>query len=174
MLDPTVFEDDRGCFFESFNKKVFCDETGLDLDFVQNNISVSKRGVIRGLHMQKGEFAQAKLVQVIRGAALDVVIDVRADSETFGKSFACIISEENKRQIFIPKGFLHGFTALKDDTILSYKCDAYYNKNAEVGVRYDDETLNIDWKMPNYRPIISIKDLNLPSFEEFKFTLSHG
>tara|TARA_Y100000034_G_scaffold105927_1_gene133823 strand:- start:171580 stop:172140 length:561 start_codon:yes stop_codon:yes gene_type:complete len=173
VIDPTVFEDDRGCFFESFNKKVFLQETGLNLDFVQNNISVSKKGVVRGLHMQKGAHAQAKLVEVIKGVALDVVVDVRTDSETFGESFACIISEENKRQIFIPKGFLHGFTSLEEDTILSYKCDAYYNKNAEIGVRYDDEDLGIDWKMNPEEIELSEKDKGLGSFSDLKKILFH-
>ena len=110
VIDPVLFEDSRGLFFESFNKEVFFEETGINIDFVQNNISVSKKGVIRGLHMQKGDFAQAKLVQVLKGRVLDVVVDVRLESPTFGKSFSCELSEENKKQLFIPRGFLHGFS----------------------------------------------------------------
>lgn len=164
VVEPVLFEDSRGLFFESFNKRVFFDKTGVAVDFVQNNISVSKKGVIRGLHMQKGDYAQAKLVQVIKGKALDVVVDVRKGSDTFGHWFSCILSEENKKQLFIPRGFLHGFSALADDTILSYKCDNYYHKDAETGVRFDDEFLNIDWGIPADEIVISEKDKGLPNF----------
>lgn len=164
VVEPVLFEDSRGLFFESFNKRVFFDKTGVAVDFVQNNISVSKKGVIRGLHMQKGDYAQAKLVQVIKGKALDVVVDVRKGSDTFGQWFSCILSEENKKQLFIPRGFLHGFSALADDTILSYKCDNYYHKDAETGVRFDDEFLNIDWGIPADEIVISEKDKGLLNF----------
>lgn len=164
VVEPVLFEDSRGLFFESFNKRVFFDKTGVAVDFVQNNISVSKKGVIRGLHMQKGDYAQAKLVQVIKGKALDVVVDVRKGSDTFGHWFSCILSEENKKQLFIPRGFLHGFSALADDTILSYKCDNYYHKDAETGVRFDDEFLNIDWGIPADEIVISEKDKGLLNF----------
>ena len=168
VIDPVLFEDNRGLFFESFNKRAFQDETGIDIDFVQNNISVSKKNVIRGLHMQKGDFAQAKLVQVIKGKALDIVVDVRKDSSTYGQSFSCMLSEENKKQLFIPRGFLHGFSALEEDTILSYKCDNYYHKESEIGVRFDDKDLNIDWGLSIEKAIISEKDKQLISFAELK------
>lgn len=164
VIDPVLFDDNRGLFFESFNKRAFQDETGIDIDFVQNNISVSKKGVIRGLHMQKGDFAQAKLVQVLKGRALDVVVDVRLNSSTYGQTFSCELSEDNKKQLFIPRGFLHGFSALEDDTILSYKCDNYYHKDAETGVRFDDEFLNIDWGIPADEIVISEKDKGLLNF----------
>ena len=168
VIDPVLFKDCRGLFFESFNRKVFFNETGIDIDFVQNNISVSKRGVIRGLHMQKGDYAQAKLVQVLKGRVLDVVVDVRLDSSTYGQTFSCELSEENKKQLFIPRGFLHGFSSLEEGSILSYKCDNYYDKASEIGVRFDDENLNIDWQINPSEVELSEKDKQLISFEELK------
>lgn len=165
ILTPNIFGDKRGSFFESFNKKDFYSATGLEVDFVQDNQSTSQKGVLRGLHFQKGEFAQAKLVRVIKGSVLDVVVDIRPKSSTFGKQFSMILSEQNHKQVFIPRGFAHGFLVLEDDTIFAYKCDNYYNKTSESGIIYNDKTLNIDWQFPIEDLIISEKDLKLPIFE---------
>ncbi len=165
ILTPNIFGDKRGSFFESFNKKVFYSATGLEVDFVQDNQSTSQKGVLRGLHFQKGEFAQAKLVRVIKGSVLDVVVDIRPKSSTFGKQFSMILSEQNHKQVFIPRGFAHGFLVLEDDTIFAYKCDNYYNKTSESGIIYNYKTLNIDWQFPIEDLIISEKDLKLPIFE---------
>lgn len=167
ILEPKIFKDDRGSFFESYNNKVFKEDTGLDINFVQDNQSVSNRGIIRGLHIQRGEFAQSKLVRVIKGEVLDVVVDVRKNSKTFGKIFSCILSETNNKQLFIPKGFLHGFSVLVDNTIFAYKCDEYYNKKSEYGVMYNDPDLNIDWKLNQEEIILSEKDKELNSFINF-------
>ncbi len=164
IIEPQVFKDERGSFFESFNKEVFKEKTGIDINFVQDNQSISKKGVIRGLHIQKGEYAQSKLVRVVKGEILDVVVDVRENSSTFGKTFSCILSEENKKQLFIPKGFLHGFATLKNDSIVFYKCDNYYNKKAEHGVLYNDSYLNIDWVLKQDEVILSEKDSKLKNF----------
>ena len=164
LLKPAVFEDNRGYFFESFNEKQFGEKIGRAIKFVQDNQSYSTYGVIRGLHGQSGEQAQAKLVRVLQGEILDVAVDVRKDSHTYGQSFSTLLSAENKHQLFIPEGFLHGFSVLSEEAIVLYKCNAYYNKNAEFGVRYDDPQLNIDWKIPNQKAIISEKDLSLSNF----------
>lgn len=164
ILEPTVFGDKRGSFIEAFNKKTFQEKTGLEVNFVQDNQSISQKGVLRGLHMQKGKYAQAKLVRVIRGSVLDVVVDVRQDSPTFGKHFSIELSGENNKQLFIPRGFLHGFVVLENNTIFSYKCDNYYNKNEETGVIYNDKTLNIDWRLKEEEIILSEKDKELSGF----------
>ena len=161
VIEPKVFEDDRGAFFESFNAEVFEKKTGLIVNFVQDNQSVSQRGVIRGLHMQKGEFAQAKLVRVVQGKILDVAVDIRKGSKTFGDHFSIELSSENNTQLFVPKGFLHGFATLENNTIVVYKCDNYYNKKAELGVVYNDSDLNIDWKLDAAKTILSKKDAML-------------
>ena len=158
IVEPQVFGDERGNFFEVFNKKIFEEKTGVEIDFVQDNQSISQRGVLRGLHIQKGEFAQAKLVRVVKGKVLDVAVDFRKDSPTFGKHFSIELSEENNKQLFVPRGFLHGFSTLEDNTIFSYKCDNYYQPDAEDGVIYNDEDLNIDWGIPLDEVILSIKD----------------
>ncbi|MFC0603420.1 dTDP-4-dehydrorhamnose 3,5-epimerase [Winogradskyella pulchriflava] len=169
IIKPEVFKDKRGYFIESFNKYKFYKNTGLDINFVQDNESQSSKGVLRGLHYQTGKFAQAKLVRVIKGRVLDVVVDLRPDSKTFGKHISTILSETNKTQIFIPKGFAHGFFTLEDMTIFSYKCDNYYNKKAEAGVIYSDKKLNVDWGFTDVNElIISEKDLLLPTFENAK------
>jgi dTDP-4-dehydrorhamnose 3,5-epimerase len=167
ILEPKIFGDERGYFFEVFNEKVFQEKTGLTVSFVQDNQSSSKRGVLRGLHMQKGKHAQAKLVRVIKGKVLDVVVDVRENSATFGKTFSCVLSEENKKQLYIPRGFLHGFAVLEDDTIFAYKCDNYYNPEAEDGVIYNDKDLQIDWMLSKDEIILSNKDEKLKPFNEF-------
>ncbi len=168
VIEPQVFGDDRGYFFESFNQKVFEEKTGLEVNFVQDNQSMSQRGVLRGLHFQKGEFAQAKLVRVIKGRVLDVVVDIRPDSTTYGQSFSIVLSEENQKQLFVPRGFAHGFSVLEDNTIFSYKCDNYYNKESEGGIIYNDKDLNIDWKLSEAEVQLSEKDKLLPEFKSLQ------
>lgn len=169
IIEPKVFGDKRGNFLEIFNKKIFKDKTGLEIDFVQDNQSTSQRGVLRGLHMQKGILSQAKLVRVVKGSVLDVIVDVRKDSLTYGKHFSIELSEDNYKQLFVPRGFLHGFVTLEDGTIFSYKCDNAYNKEAELGVTYNDKDLNINWKIPSVDIILSEKDANLPNFNAIFF-----
>ena len=164
VIEPKIFEDDRGAFFESFNEEVFEKKTGLIVNFVQDNQSVSQRGVIRGLHMQKGEFAQAKLVRVIHGKVLDVAVDIRKNSPTFGEHFSIELSSENNTQLFVPKGFLHGFATLENNTIVVYKCDNYYHKESELGVAYNDKDLNIDWSLLASEIEVSDKDSKSPGF----------
>ncbi|MCB0380776.1 MAG: dTDP-4-dehydrorhamnose 3,5-epimerase, partial [Flavobacteriales bacterium] len=144
IVKPKVFMDERGYFFESFNKNEF-KRNAIDVDFVQDNQSKSDRNVLRGLHFQNPPFAQGKLVQVIKGAVLDVVVDIRKNSTTYGKHFKIELSEENKTMLFIPPGFAHGFLTLLDETIFSYKCSNFYNKESEKSLLWNDKTLNIDW-----------------------------
>jgi dTDP-4-dehydrorhamnose 3,5-epimerase len=162
IIEPKVFGDERGYFFESFNQDKFQELTGCNTRFVQDNQSFSTKGVLRGLHFQKGESAQAKLVRVVKGEVLDVAVDLRAGSKTYGKHFSLKISEKNNLQLFIPKGFAHGFVVLSDDAIFQYKCDNYYDKAAEGGIHYADPDLNIDWILPKDVLIVSGKDLELP------------
>lgn len=168
ILQPQIFYDKRGYFIESFNADTFKKLTGLEVNFVQDNESQSSKGVLRGLHYQKGEHAQAKLVRVVKGRVLDVVVDVRPNSNTYGEHFSIELSEENKTQLFVPRGFAHGFIVLEDKTIFSYKCDNLYNKTSEGGVIYNDEDLKIDWKLPETDFIISDKDLILPSLKDLQ------
>ena len=168
LIEPQIFGDDRGYFFESFNQKLFAEKTGLDIHFVQDNQSKSDRGVLRGLHFQTGEYAQAKLVRVIKGKALDVVVDVRPESVTFGKTFSVILSEENNKQLFVPRGFAHGFSVLEDNTIFSYKCDNYYNKASEGGIMYNDKELDINWMLKQEEVILSEKDQRLQTFKSLR------
>ncbi len=165
IIEPKVFEDQRGYFFETFNQNQFNELIGTDVKFVQDNESASTKGVLRGLHYQIGTNAQAKLVRVIEGRVLDVVIDLREGSETYGKQFSIELSDSNKNQLFFPRGFAHGFIVLSDFAIFSYKCDNYYNKASEGGIIYNDKTLNINWQIPEDQFIISEKDLKLPTFE---------
>ena len=164
-LEPKVFEDQRGYFFESYNQEKFKVE-GLDLSFVQDNQSKSQKGVLRGLHFQNPPFAQGKLVQVIKGAVLDVAVDIRKDSPTYGQHIAIELSEENKMMLYISEGFAHGFLTLRDDTIFSYKCTNFYNPEYESALRWDDEKLNINWNVLN--PVVSEKDQKAMTFAEFK------
>lgn len=166
VLTPNVIKDERGYFFESFNKEKFKSLTGLDVDFVQDNQSKSSKGVLRGLHFQKGEYAQAKLVRVLKGSVLDVAVDLRPNSKTFGESFSIQLDTNNNKQLFVPRGFAHGFVVLEDDTIFSYKCDNFYNKESEGGLIYNDADLKIDWILNQESLILSQKDLKLPSFKE--------
>lgn len=169
VITPKVFEDERGYFFESFNQKTFEAETGLKVNFVQDNQSKSSKGVLRGLHFQIGEHAQAKLVQVIKGKVLDVCVDIRKESPTFGKQFSLILDEVDRKQLYIPRGFAHGFVVLENDTIFSYKCDNFYKKAFEAGIIFNDEDLKIDWGFSKETLLISEKDLSLPSFKELNF-----
>ncbi len=168
VITPRIFEDDRGYFFESFNKNSFEEKTGMSGSFVQDNQSVSTYGVIRGLHAQTGDFAQAKLVRVLEGEVLDVAVDVRPSSPTFGQKFSVKLSAENKKQLYVPRGFLHGFSVLSETAIFFYKCDNFYNKQSEMGVMYNDLDLNIDWHIPKDKQIISEKDLALSAFSSLK------
>ncbi|GAA3588427.1 dTDP-4-dehydrorhamnose 3,5-epimerase [Flavivirga amylovorans] len=165
-LEPKVFEDNRGYFFESFNQNNFNKLIGQNISFIQDNESFSSKGVLRGLHYQRGEFAQAKLVRVIKGKVLDIALDIRKDSETFGQYVSLELSEENKNQLFIPRGFAHGFIVLSDTAIFSYKCDNFYNKEAEAGIIFNDKNLNIDWQLNESDFIVSEKDLILPKLEK--------
>ena len=166
IIEPQIFGDERGYFMETFNQKSFLEKTGVQTFFVQDNQSKSDRGVLRGLHFQKGEFAQAKLVSVIKGKVLDVVVDLRPGSETYGESFSIILSGDNKKQLFVPRGFAHGFSVLEDDTLFSYKCDNYYNKDSEGGIIYNDPNLNIDWMLEGSEIQLSDKDSKLPRLSE--------
>lgn len=165
-IEPKVFKDQRGYFFESFNQKGFAEHTGLIVNFVQDNQSMSTKGVLRGLHYQKGESAQAKLVRVLQGKVLDVAVDIRKDSPTYGNVFKTILSEENHRQLFIPRGCAHGFVTLSDTATFFYKCDNYYDPKAEAGIIYNDSNLNIDWELTESDLIISEKDKILPRFKD--------
>ena len=167
LFNPKVFADSRGYFFESFNQKVFQKETGLNPSFVQDNQSKSAYGTLRGLHFQKGDSAQAKLVRVLSGRVLDVVVDLRPDSLTFKKSFAVELSSENQTQMFVPRGFAHGFVVLSDTAEFFYKCDNYYDFKSEGGLLFNDPELNIDWGVPSDKLILSEKDKLLPTLKEY-------
>jgi len=168
VLTPKLFNDERGYFFESFNKQSFEQAIGKRINFVQDNQSYSTYGVIRGLHYQTGEYAQAKLVRVLKGSILDIVVDLRKNSPTFGQYLALELTDIDKKQLFIPRGFAHGFVVLSDTAEIFYKCDNYYNKEAEGGIIYNDDQLNIDWKLPDDKLIISEKDLMLPTLKKAK------
>jgi dTDP-4-dehydrorhamnose 3,5-epimerase len=163
IFEPVVFPDERGFFFESYNQRLFFANKILN-EFVQDNQSFSAYGVIRGLHYQREPEAQSKLVRVLQGSILDVIVDLRVGSPGFGKSYSVELSAENKKQIFIPKGFAHGFSVLSEIAEISYKCDQFYNKQSEAGIRYNDAKLNIDWKIPADKALISGKDALLPDF----------
>ena len=165
VIEPKIFEDDRGYFYESFNAVQFNNETGLNVNFVQDNQSKSNKGVLRGLHYQVGEHAQAKLVRVLQGSVQDIAVDLRKNSPTFGKYFSIILSGENHKQLFVPRGFAHGFLVLEDNTIFAYKCDNFYNKESEGGMIYNDETINVKWELAQSDYILSEKDTILPNLE---------
>ena len=167
IFEPAVFEDSRGYFFESYNEKIF-QQAGIDFRFVQDNQSSSRYGVIRGLHYQLPPSAQAKLVRVLSGKILDVAVDIRQGSPTFGKTFSLELSAENKKQLFIPIGFAHGFSVLSEKAEVLYKCDDFYNRESDAGIRYDDPTLGIDWMIPPGKEIISEKDKTLPGLTDCK------
>lgn len=165
IVTPKLFQDSRGYFFESYNRKPFV-ENGIAADFVQDNQSRSTYGVIRGLHYQRNPFAQAKLVRVLQGTILDVAVDIREGSPTFGQHFSIELSDENCKQLYLPAGFAHGFSVLSETAVVSYKCDQYYNKESEGGIRFDDPALGIDWRVPTANTIVSDKDLLLPVLSE--------
>lgn len=167
IFEPKIFEDSRGYFFESYNEKLFS-ANGISTRFVQDNQSSSCYGVVRGLHYQLEPYAQVKLVRVLHGKILDVVVDIRSGSPTYGKSFGVELSEQNKKQLFIPAGFAHGFSVLSEKAEISYKCNNFYNKESEGGIIYNDSELNIDWKIPADKVIVSDKDKSLPSFADCK------
>jgi dTDP-4-dehydrorhamnose 3,5-epimerase len=164
VIKPRIFGDDRGYFFESWSKKSFT-EVGLNLDFVQDNQSISCKGVLRGLHFQNPPYSQGKLVRVITGAVLDVSVDIRKDSPTYGQHFSVELSEENKTIVWIPPGFAHGFLTLKDNTIFTYKCTGVYNKESEGALLWNDKDLNINWEVND--PLVSEKDLVAGNFKDF-------
>ncbi|SDW21397.1 dTDP-4-dehydrorhamnose 3,5-epimerase [Aequorivita viscosa] len=166
ILKPKVFRDERGLFYETYNQNVFEKLTGIETKFVQDNLSISSKGVLRGLHFQRGNRAQAKLVQVAKGKVLDIVVDIRRHSETFGKSFSVVLDDVERLQLFVPRGFAHGFITLSEESIFTYKCDNYYDKASEGGIIYNDATLNLDWHLPKEEFIVSEKDLELPSFHD--------
>lgn len=169
IIEPTVFEDDRGYFFEKFNEKKFEELTGMNGHFVQDNISKSSYGVLRGLHLQKGEHAQAKLVSCLEGKVWDVAVDLREDSPTFGKWFGIELTAENKLQLYVPRGFGHGFSVLSDHAVFSYKCDNFYHKESEGNVMFNDPELQVDWKLEEKDMILSEKDRNASLFREKNF-----
>lgn len=165
IFEPKVFEDSRGYFFESYNENIFKQE-GINIRWVQDNQSSSVYGVIRGLHFQLNPHAQTKLVRVIHGTILDVAVDIRKGSPTYGRSFSIELSGTNNKQLFIPKGFAHGFSVLSEKAVVMYKCDGFYNKESEEGIIYNDLSLNIDWKIPADKTLVSEKDNQLPALKD--------
>lgn len=167
VIEPRVFDDARGYFFESYSKRRF-DEAVRPVEFVQDNESMSTRGVIRGLHFQRPPFSQSKLVRCVRGAVLDVVVDIRRGSPTYGRHVAVELTGENRRQLFVPRGFAHGFAVLSDEAVFQYKCDNYYHPESEGGISIADHSLGIDWRIDPAEAILSEKDLRNPMFSDFE------
>jgi len=165
IIEPKVITDQRGYFMESYNSNVFNEGIGQEINFIQDNQSFSTKGVLRGLHYQSREHAQAKLVRVLQGEVLDVAVDIRPGSKTFGKYEAIVLSAENQKQFFVPRGFAHGFLVLSKTVTFFYKCDNFYSKESEGGIIYNDETLQIDWNFPSQDFVISEKDQNLPTLK---------
>ena len=161
-MKPTIYEDSRGGFFESFNKRKLEDALKIDLNFVQDNHSVSKRGALRGLHYQFGEMAQAKIVRVVSGSVQDVVVDIRPESPTYGEHLSMELNALDRKMIYLPRGMAHGFLALEENTEFLYKCDNYYDPDSERGIRYDDKSIGISWQLRSEDLILSDKDRNLP------------
>ena len=168
ILEPKVISDERGYFMESFNEKRFQEGINEEIHFVQDNQSFSTKRVLRGLHYQTGKYAQAKLVRVLSGEVLDVAVDIRPSSETFGEHVAVLLSAENQKQLFVPRGFAHGFLVLSETATFFYKCDNFYNKESEGGIIFKDPSLNIDWQFPESELIISEKDQILPTLDNAK------
>lgn len=167
ILEPKVFGDKRGYFFESFNAKEFKEKTGLNIDFVQDNESMSTYGVMRGLHFQKPPYTQSKLVRCVKGSVLDVAVDIRKSSPTYGQHVAVELTEENHRQFFIPKGFAHGFVVLSKEAVFQYKCDEFYHPEVDGGISILDKSLSIDWRIRDEDAILSDKDTRHPLLENF-------
>lgn len=167
IFEPTVYKDSRGYFFESYNQNVLV-QAGIDIQFVQDNQSKSSYGVIRGLHYQLNPHAQTKLVRVLSGKILDVAVDIRTGSPSFGKAFSIELSSENNKQLLVPKGFAHGFSVLSETAEVMYKCDAFYHKESEAGIIYNDAALNIDWQIPAHKAIVSDKDRAQPTLVNCK------
>lgn len=172
VIEPKVFKDDRGFFFEAYNEAKYF-EAGIDTKFVQDNISYSHKNTVRGLHYQLEPYAQAKLVEVLQGRVIDVAVDLRKNSSTFGQYFAIELSDVNKLQFFIPRGFAHGFSVLSESAIFHYKCDNIYHQASERGIRYDDNFLNIDWKIESSKALVSAKDKILPCFADAEKNFSY-
>ena len=168
ILEPKIIKDERGYFMESFNEKTFQEGIGQKVTFVQDNQSFSNKGVLRGLHYQCGKYAQAKLVRVLQGEVLDVVVDLRPESETYGEYETVLLSADNQKQFFVPRGFAHGFLVLSETATFFYKCDNFYNAASEGGLIFNDETVNINWNFPINELIISEKDQNLPNLVNAK------
>lgn len=167
IIEPKVHDDSRGYFCETFNLKTFHSKIGFNVNFVQDNETFSSKGVLRGLHFQRGKHSQAKLVRVIKGSVLDVAVDLRPTSPTFGQYETVELTGENKRQFFVPRGFAHGFVVLSETALFAYKCDNFYNKESEGGIIYNDKDLNINWQLPESKLLLSEKDKILPSLESF-------
>ena len=168
ILEPKIIQDERGYFMESFNEKAFQNAIGAPIHFVQDNQSFSTKGVLRGLHYQTGEYAQAKLVRALQGEVLDLAVDIRPESATFGQYEAVVLSAENQKQFFVPRGFAHGFLVLSDTATFFYKCDNFYNKESEGGIIYNDESIGIDWLFKTDELLISEKDKHLPNLQQAK------
>jgi len=166
IIEPSLFEDERGYFLESFNLEKFADQI-CQILFIQDNESKSSKGVLRGLHFQKPPFNQAKLVRCIEGRVMDVAVDIRIGSPTYGKHLAIELTGENKRQLFVPRGFAHGFSVLSDSAVFAYKVDNRYSPESDSGIRYDDKELNIDWGLTREEVKLSVKDKNLSLFKDF-------
>ncbi|MUP45138.1 dTDP-4-dehydrorhamnose 3,5-epimerase [Gramella sp. BOM4] len=166
LLKPKIFRDERGLFLETYQRRQLAEISGIDAEFVQDNQSVSKYGVVRGLHYQTGEFAQTKIVRAIYGKVLDVVVDLRPDSPTFKQTYSVILDDENLYQLYVPKGFGHGFSTLSEKSVFAYKCDDYYRPGSEAGIIYNDPELAIDWQLPESEIILSEKDKNLPTLKQ--------
>ena len=167
LIYDTVFNDERGYFFESFNEQKFQSLTGLNVHFVQDNQSHSVRGVLRGIHFQQGDHAQAKLVRVLSGEVLDVAVDLRKNSPTHGQYYSVILTPSAHNQLYIPRGFGHGFVVLSEEADFFYKCDNFYNKASEGGIIFNDPQLNIDWQIPDLEVLVSPKDLQLPTLSSY-------
>lgn len=167
IIEPKVFGDDRGYFMESFNAREFAEKTGIDITFVQDNESKSRFGVLRGLHFQLPPFTQSKLVRVVKGKVIDVAVDIRKGSPTYGKYVACEMTEENKRQFFVPKGFAHGFCVLSEEAIFQYKCDEFYHPEAEGAIAWNDPDIAIQWPVEAENVVLSEKDKHHPNLKDF-------
>ena len=168
IIEPKIYGDARGYFFESFNTNEFAEKTGLDITFVQDNESRSRYGVLRGLHFQMPPFAQSKLVRVVKGKVVDVVVDIRNGSPTYGRYEMCELTEDNHRQFFVPKGMAHGFVVLSDEAVFQYKCDDFYHPEAEGAIAWNDSDIAIKWPVPDADVILSVKDMHHPLLKDFE------